>query len=140
MTEQSAIRSSSVLERLVLNEFAALDDRSRTPSDSRCSSDEPGLSQFGRTPVQAPALLRQCRDRLATLDDVVGSRCSEADVVRCCRSLADRGLLTQVELGEEPAVGMGRPAYELAVDPAVIRGVGGDDERFGSRELDAPTP
>jgi hypothetical protein len=121
MTDQSTIRSTSVLERLVLDEFAALADS-------------------GRTPVQAPTLVGQCRDRLATLDDVVGSRCSEADVVRCCRSLADRGLLTTVELGEESAVGMGRPAYELAVDPAVIREFVDDDERLRSRELDTLAP
>jgi hypothetical protein len=121
MTEQSAIRSTSVLERLVLDEFAVLDDR-------------------GRTPVQAPTLVRQCRDRLATLDDVVGSRCSEADVVRCCRSLEGRGLLVTTELGEGAAAGMGRPAYELAVDPAVIRAVVDDDERFQGNEADALAP
>lgn len=120
MTEQSAIASASVLERLVLYEFAALDDG-------------------GRTPVQAPALVRQCRDRLATLDDVVGSRCSEADVARCCRSLDDSGLLTRVDLDAAPAAGMGRPAYELAVDTAVVRELL-DDERFRERRTDKPAP
>lgn len=121
MADQSPIRSTSVLERIVLDEFAALDERDRTP-------------------VQAPALVGQCRGRLETFDDVVGSRCSEADVVRCCRSLADRGLLTTVELSEKSAVGMGRPAYELAVDPAVLRAVVEEDDRFRSRELHALAP
>ncbi|SFS10095.1 hypothetical protein SAMN05216559_3659 [Halomicrobium zhouii] len=121
MTDQSAIRSTSVLERIVLDEFATLADS-------------------GRTPVQAPTLVGQCRGRLETFDDVVGSRCSEADVVRCCRSLADRGLLTTVELSEKSAVGMGRPAYELAFDPAVLREVVEEDERLQARELDALAP
>jgi len=35
---------------------------------------------------------------------------------------------------------MGRPAYELAVDPAVIRAVVDDDERFQGNEADALAP
>lgn len=98
------------------------------------------LDDRGRTPVQAPTLVRQCRDRLATLDEVVGSRCSEADVARCCRSLADRGLLTTAELGADPAVGLGRPAYELAVDPAEIRASVREGGRLRERDGETVTP
>lgn len=121
MTQQSAVRSTSVLERLVLSEFAALADS-------------------GRTTVRAPTLVRRCRDRLETLDDVVGSRCSEADVVRCCRSLEDSGLLATAEPGERSAVGMGRPAYELAVDPAAVAEFVDDDQRLQEAESDAVAP
>ena len=111
MTDESALEGTSATERVVLFELAE-------------------LSEGDRTPAQAPAILRGCRDRLDALDDVVAGRVTEADLVRSCRALEAEGLVTEREPDATSPAGKGRPAYDLAVDPDAVRAVVGDDDRF----------
>lgn len=111
MTTNSSLESTTVTERLVLHELA-------------------GLEAEGRTPARATDVLGSCRGRLADLEDVVGGRLSEADVVGACRTLADKGLVTEQTPDATSPVGKGRPAYELAVDAAIVRESLAEDDRF----------
>lgn len=117
MTDRSAIEATGVTERLVLLELAAAERR-------------------GGTPTPALDVLDGCRSRLEALEEVAAGRFTEADLVRACRRLDERGLVTQVEPDERSPVGKGRPAYELAADPDAIRTVVSDDDRFGDRSTD----
>lgn len=115
MNDASALESTTPTERLVLYELAR-------------------LAEQGLTPARAPMVVRRCRKRLERLDEVVGSRCSEADIIRSCRSLHDHGLVQRVASSSRSAVGMGRPAYELDVDPASVQEFVGANERFRDLE------
>lgn len=111
MTGASSLESTSVTERLVLYELAELE-------------------RDDRTPAQTTDVLRECRGLLAELDDVVGSRLAEGDLVSACRTLEDRGLVTEDEPDATSPVGKGRPGYELDVDVETVREFVRDDERL----------
>lgn len=111
MSDEPALESTSVTERLVLYELAELD-------------------RDGRTPAQATDVLTSCRGRLGDLDDVVGGRLSEADLMSACRTLEDRGLVEEQTPGATSPVGKGRPAYELAVEAETVREFVAEDDRL----------
>lgn len=111
MTDDAALDSTSPTERVVLYELAT-------------------LAEADETPVRVPTVLKRCRERLETVDTVVTSRVSEADVARSCRTLADEGLLERSAAEETSPVGKGRPSYDVAVDPTTVREVVREDERF----------
>lgn len=117
MTDRSVLESTSVTERLVLFELAEFDES-------------------GRTPAQAPAILKECRDRLETLEEVAGGRLNEAELLRACHALNEQGLVSEVRPDETSPVGKGRPAYDIDVDPAAIREFVGEDDRFAGEFAD----
>ena len=118
MTATSSLESTSVTERLVLHELAELE-------------------RDGRTPAQATDVLVECRGRLTELDVVVVGRLTEGDLVRACRTLEDRGLVTENLPDSTSPVGKGRPAYDLAVDTETVREFVRDDERLAGLPDDA---
>lgn len=111
MTDDSSLASTSVTERLVLHELAELD-------------------RNGRTPVQATDVLRECRDRLPAMEDVVGDRLTESELVRACRTLEERGLVSGTRPESTSPVGKGRPRYELDVDARRVREFVREDDRL----------
>jgi hypothetical protein len=121
MTESSSLESTSVTERLVLCELAELE-------------------RDGRTPAQATDVLRACRGRLEEMEEVVGGRLTEGDLVRACRTLADRGLVDEDDPDATSPVGKGRPYYELAVEPETVREFVRDDERLAGLPEGGPAP
>lgn len=121
METDSSLQSTSMTERLVMRELA-------------------DLREQGRTPVQAPALVSQTRDRLDAYDEIIGCRVTEADVVRCCRSLEDRDLVRSSKPELNSPAGMGRPAYELTVNPETVREFVRENGLFRRRPPDVVTP
>ena len=117
MTGDSSLDSTSVTERLVLYELAELE-------------------ADGRTPARATDVLRTCRGHLEGLDEVVGGRLTEGDLVRSCRTLEDRGLVSETKPDSTSPVGKGRPAYELAVEREAVREFVRDDERLDGLPAD----
>ncbi|SFR86316.1 hypothetical protein SAMN05216559_0204 [Halomicrobium zhouii] len=111
MPDTTSLDSTSVTERLVLHELAELD-------------------RADRTPAQATDVLQACRGRLEELETVVGSRLTEGDLVRACRTLEDRGLVTGNRPERTSPVGKGRPAYELDVEVETVREFVSDDDRL----------
>ena len=111
MTDRAALEGTSVTERLVLNELAALE-------------------RDGVTPAQAVDVLGRCRDRLEHLDEVVGGRLTEGELVRACRTLQDRGVVSEIQPETTSPVGKGRPAYELDVGPETVHAFVREDDRL----------
>lgn len=111
MTDRSALEGTSLTERLVLNELAALE-------------------RNGRTPVQAMDVLGRCRERLEQLDEVAGGRLTEGELVRACRTLRDRGVVSEIQPDATSPVGKGRPAYELDAETETVQSVVREDARL----------
>jgi len=111
MPDSTSLESASVTERLVLHELAELEREDRTPA-------------------QATDVLSECRDRLQALESVVGGRLTEGDLVKACRTLEDRGLVTGQRPETTSPVGKGRPAYELDVDVETVRESVREDDRL----------
>ncbi len=111
MVDDSTLQSTSLTERVVLHELAELE-------------------RDDRTPAQATDVLRECRGWLGDLEAVVGDRLTEGDLVRACRRLEDRGLVTGTRPEATSPVGKGRPGYELAVDVEAVRECVREDERL----------
>lgn len=120
MEDDTPLESTSITERLVLHELAELEQKNQTPA-------------------QATDVLRECRGRLGELDEVVGGRLSEGDLVRACRTLEDRGFVTEDKPDATSPVGKGRPGYELDVDTETVREFLRDDDRLQGLPADGPS-
>jgi len=101
-----------------------LGDRTARPARTRRTG------RADRTPAQATDVLQACRGRLEDLETVVGSRLTEGDLVKACRTLEDRGLVTGKRPERTSPVGKGRPAYELDVDVETVRTFVREDDRL----------